>query len=267
MPPKPQGFPIYERLKKVKAVTIALGFNCVDGVVLCADRQMTATGWHKYNESKMYAISGFGEQPTYTVMLTYAGSPHVMKAMHQKIADTATDDTHFVSIGSLKGLLEGCLSEMTREDVETTNFLCGFCRKGGTLGLLRTNGYQVYEVGGYDCIGVGDSSLLRFLSKLLVSSPMRAWPAVAVGDYMVKQAKEFIDGCGGPTDIYILRGDGKCAPPSSGWTEKKSEISEAIEHDVRGLIWMMMNDGPQNKIEDFWNALRIRVRDFFPLDS
>lgn len=259
IPPKPHLTPKQKRLPERKAVTIALGFRCSDGVVLCADQQMTVQGWHKFHETKMYAIAGM-EAPSYTVMLTYAGNPHAMKALHQKMA-SVTEQNYFDSVDSVKMLLEGFLSEMQAE-AEFTEFLCGFCREGGSFGLLQTNACSVYEVNGYTNIGVGDSSLVRFLSKLLVSNQMKCFPAVFIGDYIIKQAKEFVDGCGGPTDIYILRDNGKFAPPWFRAVEKSSKASDAIEHDVRRLLWMTANKEGQEKIDDFWNDLRKRVADF-----
>jgi 20S proteasome alpha/beta subunit len=40
-----------EKPKGAKAMTIAVGFQCSDGIVLCADRQFTATGYYKYSGS------------------------------------------------------------------------------------------------------------------------------------------------------------------------------------------------------------------------
>src|SRR6185437_587764 len=254
--PKPHYTP---RLPKVRAVTIALGFRCSDGIVLCADQQMTVQGWHKFRETKMYAIAGI-EAPSYTVMLTYAGSPHAMKALHQKMA-SVTEQSYFDSVDSVKALLEGFLSEMQTE-AESTEFLFGFCREGGSFGLLQTNACSVYQVNGYTNIGVGDSSLVRFLSKLLVSNSMKCFPAVFIGDYIIKQAKEFVDGCGGPTDIYILRGNGKFAPAGPRAIAKSSEAAEAIEHDIRSLLWLTANTEESERIEAFWNDLRQRAGAF-----
>ena len=242
-------------------MTIALGFNCIGGVVLCADQQIGASGWHKFNESKMYVINNPTE-PLYTIVLTYAGDPSVMKTFHQKFAGVVSANKAFSSVRNLQTLLEGCLLDMNQDAVNSTDLLCGVSVQGGTYGLLRTKGYSVYEIGDYDQIGVGDSSLVRFLSQMLVSHPMKVYPAVYIGNYIVKKAKEFVDGCGGETDILILRGDGKCMPPWFKETEKSEQAGEAIEHDVKRLLWMVANAEDQGRIDAFWDDLKIRVKDF-----
>lgn len=257
--PKPH-FPPHrkpERTSERKAVTVALGFNCGDGIVMCSDQQITSKGWHKYYESKMYAISGFGDQEPYTAMLTYAGDPHLAKTIYEKLA---ASQTGFDSTESLKSLLEGLLSEIPRDDAEGTNFLCGFCRKPGILGLLRTSGYSVHEVVA-DRIGMGDSSLLSFLFSLMVTQPIDVWHAVFMGHYIIEQAKKFVDGCGGDTDIQILRGNGRFARPDAALVEKSSEAATTIEHDMRSLLWMARN-GERKRYEEFWRDLKAQLEMF-----
>lgn len=257
--PKPH-FPPHrkpERTSERKAVTVALGFNCGDGIVMCSDQQITSKGWHKYYESKMYAISGFGDQAPYTVMLTYAGDPHLAKTIYEKLA---ASQAGFDSTESLKSLLEGLLSEIPRDDAEGTHFLCGFCRKPGILGLLRTSGYSVHEVGA-DRIGMGDSSLLSFLFSLMVIQPIDVWHAVFMGHYIIEQAKKFVDGCGGDTDIQILRGNGRFTPPDAVLVEKSSEAVTTIEHDMRSLLWMARN-GERKRYEEFWRDLKEKLEVF-----
>jgi hypothetical protein len=233
-------------------------FCCVDGIVLCADQQISAEGWHKFNETKMYAIRSY--DPISCILITYAGDPHVMKAFHQKLG-TLTAKNTFDSVSTLQLLIEQVLSAMTPEAVET-NFLCGFCMQGAIPGLLRTKEYSVYQIGDHDHIGVGDSSLVRFLSKLLISHPIKSSLAVFVGDYIVKQAKTFIDGCGGPTDIYVLRPDGTCAPPWFKQTEQAANAADVIERDIPHLLWMISHGQEQVRIQSLWNDLQLRVADF-----
>ena len=67
--------PKRERLPKGRAVTIGMGFRCSDGIVVCADTQITWQG-HKDYECKVYYLSGHD----WTMASVYAGSPHLMKS-------------------------------------------------------------------------------------------------------------------------------------------------------------------------------------------
>ena len=37
-----------------KAMTIGVGFECADGVIMGADRQMTLSGWHNFSGKKLF---------------------------------------------------------------------------------------------------------------------------------------------------------------------------------------------------------------------
>ena len=64
-------------------MTIGIGFQSQDGVVLCADRQMTVQGNFKYPERKIKAhFDGFS-----SFIFTYAGFPEPAEAMFDKLGD------------------------------------------------------------------------------------------------------------------------------------------------------------------------------------
>jgi hypothetical protein len=264
MHPKPHCLPtLNERLPERKAVTIAMGFRCMDGVVLCADQQIGAEGWHKFHETKMFPICS--AEPAYSIMLTYAGHPNVMKTFHQKLWKIV-EHNPFDSILTFEPLVEQALSELTEQAAHGTNFLCGFCMQGAIPALLRTEVYTVHQVSNQDCIGVGDSSLVRFLTKILVSHPMNAFTAALIGNYIVKQAKSFVDGCGGETDIWILRSDGRLFRPWPKQVEKSATASESIEQNITNLIWTFSHQKQEGydpkAIELFWDDVRKRLSDF-----
>src|SRR6266852_5046288 len=58
-----------KRLPRSKRVTIAAGFYCTDGLVLCADTQETITGYSKVNTQKMTQL----ETPFFNMVFTGAG--------------------------------------------------------------------------------------------------------------------------------------------------------------------------------------------------
>src|SRR5437899_2221501 len=69
------------------AMTIAVGMCCQDGLVLSADRQMTAAGSHKYQEDKIYQIYDGDSlsEAKWKVYLTYAGSPGLMTEVRERL--------------------------------------------------------------------------------------------------------------------------------------------------------------------------------------
>src|SRR5271165_1553360 len=78
-----------ERLRKkaAKAVTIGIGFLCSDGIVLCADNQITWPGSHKHHKSKIYHHDSSAE---WKAVFTFAGNPDLMESFNGKFRDTMT---------------------------------------------------------------------------------------------------------------------------------------------------------------------------------
>src|SRR4029077_7471690 len=75
--------------------------------------------------------------------------------------------------------------------------------------LLKTERKAVSEVRNVDYVGVGDSSLLRYLSPLIVLGRLPTTnQAQYLGTYLVQQAKCYVDGCGGSTQAMTLQRDG-----------------------------------------------------------
>src|SRR5271157_3648330 len=68
MMPRPLLRPKPKRLPRVRRMTIAAGYVCNSGIVLCADTQETIPGFTKTNANKLIAF------PCPTVTLVFAGA-------------------------------------------------------------------------------------------------------------------------------------------------------------------------------------------------
>src|ERR1039457_3949948 len=100
----------HTKLREVRSMTIAIGFSCQDGIVLCADRQVTFEGYHKYSESKIYCITVI--EGHRTILFSYSGDLATMKAVHDKMA---RENEHLDSPESIQSAIEKLLSEMPQE--------------------------------------------------------------------------------------------------------------------------------------------------------
>src|SRR5271166_4458842 len=72
-----------ERLPRRNTVTIGVGFQCCDGIVLCSDTQMTKYDV-KFQDSKLRVVTPDAEdEPTepWAVLSSFAGS----SAIHQRV--------------------------------------------------------------------------------------------------------------------------------------------------------------------------------------
>ena len=192
-------------------MTIGVGFLCEDGIVLCADNQITWSQSHKYYECKIYP-HGNNE---WSMVNTFSGDPDLVKSFNGKFRDAMSRVSAPYAAAKIQDVIETVLSFLAVLDDNPTDLwmLCAIAIPDSELRLVRTTGKVVSEVTDYSYIGVGDSSSLRHLGQLITGvqfyKPYRAGQAYMLATYLVLKAKTHIEGCGGDTDAYILRPTGR----------------------------------------------------------
>lgn len=220
-------------------MTIALGLQCVDAIVLSADRQMTAPGAYKYQESKIEVFEG----DTYLVGCVYSGFPRPWKelaeslslALHHHAAENE------VTNNSLRKIVKDVLARAGKLDRRgrwlqmlvairsRPSAEPGFLRKSENPQLLYFDSKVLEEAENFNCLGVGDSPLVRYLHSELHapwiegSDLMPAVLGVPLSVHLIRQAKDYIPECGGKTDVVVF--------PTLGWGAKwlSDEVVERIE--------------------------------------
>lgn len=206
--PKPK------RLPERKAVTIGIGFLCSDGIVLCSDTQVTWEQFHKYYESKIR----HGEAKKWTAAFTYSGNPAVNKMFHDKFEETIEliKDRVPLNAAGIQKAVETTLDliDVLDRDPNALNLLCEIVIPGEDMRLVHTEGKVVSRVESQHFIGAGDSSVIRYLAPTIAKevSSYRVWQAINLGVYLTIQARRYVDGCGGETDVLVITPKGKiCA--------------------------------------------------------
>lgn len=189
-------------------MTIGIGFLCEDGIVLCADNQITWPESHKYYECKLYPHGTAG----WTVAMTFSGSPELMKSFNGKLRDSMALMPAPYTVSRIQDNVETILSffDVLKDDPMQLSLLCGIVIPGKEFRLLKTEGWIVREVSRFEYVGVGDSSVLRYLSPFLTQT--RGYTisqAFNLGIYLTLQARRYIEGCGGETDAIVLKSNGR----------------------------------------------------------
>lgn len=185
-----------------KAVTIVVGFRCTNGIVMCADRQVTGHGAFKYHEPKISA-----EQfDTFTALFGYAGDPSLAREVHDKIC-AVLRNTPLPNqiVGSVRDITEAVLSGMERwyTGLDLEMLIAVNSWEEGT-DLLKFSGKAVYIARDFEYLAFGDSSLIRYLADKLYTKRLDVNAGADLAIYMVKKAEDYIDGCGGPIDVAVL---------------------------------------------------------------
>jgi len=208
-------------------VTVAIGFLCSDGVVVCSDRQMTSDAGFKYEKRKLGYMAGIFHGIRFTLISAYAGDPDAAKIMRslmfehlgRKIAESRMN-----GVLSLKA--HKALGEIFRtRDSKGLQMLIGIRFESGVMCLFRTSGRKVVE-GRMEHVGSGgDTSALRYLCGFLFPQMLNVREAQILGSYVVSISNRYVDGCSGGPDIFTIRSDGSVSrkPDSEACGEKIME--------------------------------------------
>jgi hypothetical protein len=178
-------------------VTIGIGFLCDDGIVICSDNQITWTQSHKDYKRKIYQHS----TADWAALFTFAGNPDLMESFDGKFRETMKIVPPPHTASKIQDAIETVLSfmDLVETDPDGLYMICGIVIPKREVRLLKTSRKIVSELQDYGYVGVGDSSILRFLGQLITQSPKgyRTRQALRLAIYLVLKAKTHIDGCGG----------------------------------------------------------------------
>jgi hypothetical protein len=95
--------------------------------------------------------------------------------------------------------------------------------------MIKTSNEAVCIARDFECIGAGDSSLLRFLEPLVCCPTGMGYAAAQarlLSVYLIYQAKRYVDGCGGTTDIRVLWPHGHYDLENGAGRDIEKEIDE-----------------------------------------
>lgn len=177
-------------------MTIGIAFQCVDAIVMGADRQMTASGWNKYSETKLF----YDATDERIIAMIGGDDLGLAKEVWWKLLEHEIHN-HADYEQALKDILDGLGRLYTDLPLQ---LLCGLATKDGRslLGFMGKGVYPIMEELGVIC--KGDSSLIRYLSKHVELFWRSNEDGITLAAYLLKRAEEFVDGCHGPMDVIML---------------------------------------------------------------
>jgi len=217
-------------------MTIGIGFQCRDGIVLCADRQFTSKeGRFKYQGNKL----GRSQGTSLSFIFTYAGDPDRAEVMFGKLSSNLEKKIKEPIENSPRNAIRDALEEIYFDtQTEGLQTLLGIRWKHFGPHLYLTSETTVRS-GLTDYIGWGDSSALRYLSNFLPLDELTVNEATVLGTYMVFVAGRFVDQCGDGTDHVILHHDGTVVEGRGVYPNQKERFLRCegeIGKELRSLL-------------------------------
>lgn len=230
-----------------KAVTIIAGFRCVDGVVICADTQETL-GTAKRNVPKLRFEPSRGEVEenfsNLAVAFCGAGDGPFIDKLAQEAWTVAKDQPDFTgACEAIEHSIKSVYAEFGRI------YQPGYCpdvkliygvKMDGQSKLFSADGPIVNERSEYDTGGKGHY-MADFLAGKMFDDSLTVNQCAILAAYVLFQAKEHVEECGGDSLVTILRNNG--ASGMVNW-HRIIGITEMIQaaDDTAGEIMMQLAD-------------------------
>jgi hypothetical protein len=234
-------------------VTIIAGFRCLDGIVLCADTQETL-GTSKRNVPKLRfepsdPITEIADNHS-NLAAAFCGAgdgPFIDKLIEEswraaKTKSNLSEACDAVEV-SIKRQYKEFGSIYQPGECPEVQLIFGM-KMDGQSRLFTAIGPIVNEKFGFDSGGIGHY-MADFLASKMHHAQMTSLQCAILATYILVQAKEHVDGCGGDSQIAILRNTG-----TSGlaWDWRMGKIAElvAAADDTAGEIIMEMSNFDQS---------------------
>jgi 20S proteasome alpha/beta subunit len=248
----------YVKLREHK-MTIAVGMWCDDGMVLCTDSQATVLeAGLKYPIKKIYAM----EYADWSLAMAFAGSTDLMRLIEERVFQdlfppTDKNDYWPFRVRAVLGrILKDVCSQHKKKNIE---LLCATSNRDGAAGMFRARNMLVTESEIAECLGVGDSSIIRFLADLFVRPGMTVLQGTVLACYMVSKATTYIDGCDGPIQATVVGNHGTFYNIDLSTWEEPAQlqiIEKALVRLFYDLCGLSNNKGAVTEcLEDFKEQL------------
>lgn len=210
--------PKYQRLPRRKVVTIAAGFVARDGIVLCADTQETYGQLLKLNTPKIIVRPDSFIPGGPRIVFAGAGhGPFIDKLANEawKKVSTRSPVGQFAEVcddieSSIKDVY-GEFGRIYQSGAMPEAELIYAVAVGSKTGLFKAHGPIVNPVSNYASVGVGLYLADYINARLGLDSPELAdsrWYEI-LAIYLLQQATEYIEGCGGDSHVLTLMASGR----------------------------------------------------------
>jgi hypothetical protein len=196
-------------------MTIAVAVTYGGGVIFCSDRLITH-GDASYPQAFSHyeqKIDGFIASPKSSIAMCGATDNFdVMRSVFQEVRKHYHADQPQKN-PPLKLTLEKVLEEVIsrpQSAIPSIDLLFAQTVLEGPTNLYKCTGPHVTLANQFECVGIGDTSLIRYLQDNAFEPGMSTNMAKTFAIYVVHMAKQYVPQyCGGETDVWEIS-DGFC---------------------------------------------------------
>ncbi len=231
-------------------MTVGVGIACRNGIVLAADTQVTYIGSHKDYAPKIDSFSA----PEFSIGLTGAGSFDILNDTFSRVRREISASGP--SYDDIRDGIQRILTKTVQQhpsDTKDQYLLVAVVIPPSTKRLIHFFKDRVTETPQRSraefIIGCGNTHLTDHIKKDWIKrKPESALEGLHWATYIVKLAKQFVDGCEGDTDAIVLHADGRVEVVSRERTKHYESYIEEVEEKISDLF-RRMGIGVENATE------------------
>ena len=231
-------------------MTIAAGFCCREGVLLCADTEQTAWAMKLHGKK----VDHF-EFPGGKVGYAYAGNTRfafsAIQKLERRLKASKTKD--------VLAVIENLLDQEYRRNVlkhpdHATDasipyqILLAVWLHSGETRLYVTAQTAIQEITDYECIGVGDYLAHYLIRQSFAGGSVRS--ALALAAYSLAGIKDYVLGCGGMSVYVFVHKDGRVGVVTSehdGPCSQLQQYAKTYDFSTRELLMSLANEDSEDK--------------------
>jgi 20S proteasome alpha/beta subunit len=212
-----------EKPKGAKAMTAVIGFPYKDGIMVCADSQLTYPNGTKYTDHKVFA-GGINSFPCLFAFADQGGlATEVRKKIFKEITKNNQDANGAITTEEVSKIVETVMDNQGRLYVDVPlQFILAIWPKNEEPSIIHFDGKSVnIKQDEVIMIGSGHEPLARYLIDHLFSFDMDWHHALAFGFYIVRQAIRYTNLCGEPMEGMFLdsKGEQEINERDGSWAE------------------------------------------------
>ena len=210
-------------------MTIAGGFLCPDGIVLCADQQITNSDFSKSTARKIWGR----QYPRLSVVITGSNDWAYLESSAGRLLDALSAcESLFAAKTTISETLRAIFEHDVgkepgnRSDTSVRIEMIIGIEAAGELELIKASNLAVTPCESVWFTGAGKALAENWLMSIYPASVVseievsNVREAVIVGMYILANVKKSAYGCGGNTDIYCLDRAGEIVVPTVQYLER-----------------------------------------------
>ena len=237
-PPGPYIRPIPEPVKKRANMTIVVGFQCTNGVLLCADTLMSWSG----STGKTYQSKILPVQPEADSYLAYAGDRDFIDDFLAEVrkATAGKSGTDLLeTVGRVYSKFHSDHYTHAPKSERTWAHILITAKVNGKVVLYAGRARHFSQVESCCTVGIGAEHAESIVQSLYEKKlPMDT--AYYVGIHTLYKVKKFVQGCGGKTDVAWI-GDREIDESFAFYRRTPKEVEEDLEFlDRKFEGWVML---------------------------